>query len=204
MTSPTPAGPPPTSRLALPLLAFLFGAVGLLMAIAVVLMPGKDGQSPAAVGGPFRLVDQNGATVTEKALEGSPSLVFFGFTHCPDVCPTALQEITTIYDALGANGDRLKSFFITVDPERDTPETLKLYLSSFDGRIRGLSGDRASIDAALKQFRVYARKVPLEGGGYTMDHTALIYLFDRRGRFVGGFNVNRPASESARELEAMF
>ncbi len=161
---------------------------------------------PAAltVGGPFRLVDQTGATVTEKALEGAPSLVFFGFTHCPDVCPTALQEITTIYDALGAKGDRLKSFFITVDPERDTPETLKLYLSSFDGRIRGLSGDPAAIESTLKSFRVYARKVPLDGGGYTMDHTALIYLFDKNGRFVGGFNINRPASESARELEAMF
>ncbi len=203
MSSPDPARPP-ASRLALPLLAFLFGAVGLLMAVAVVFMPGKDGQTPAAVGGPFRLVDQNGRTVTEKDLEGAPSLVFFGFTHCPDVCPTALQEITTIYDALGPKGDRLRSFFVTVDPERDTPELLKTYLSSFDSRIRGLSGDKAATDAMLKAWRVYARKVPLEGGGYTMDHTALIYLMDKRGRFVGGFNIQRAPAESARELEAMF
>ena len=203
MSSPEPDRPS-ASRLALPLLAFLFGAVGLLMAVAVVFMPGKDGKSPGSVGGPFRLVDQTGRTVTEKDLEGAPSLVFFGFTHCPDVCPTALQEITTIYDALGPKGDRLRSFFVTVDPERDTPEVLKTYLSSFDSRIRGLSGDRAALDAMLKSWRVYARKVPTEGGGYTMDHTALVYLMDKRGRFVAGFNLQRSPAESARELEAMF
>ncbi|MHB2166821.1 SCO family protein [Alsobacter sp. R-9] len=195
--------PSRASRLALPLLAFLFGAVGLLMAVAVVFMPSGD-RSPAAVGGPFRLVDQNGTPVTEKVLEGKPSLVFFGFTHCPDVCPTALQEITMIYDALGPKGDGLKSFFVTVDPERDTADILKTYLSSFDSRIVGLTGDRAAVEAMLKSYRVFARKVPLDNGSYTMDHTALIYLMDKKGRFVGGFNIQRTPADSARELEAMF
>lgn len=203
MTSP-PTKPRSANRLALPLLAFLFGAVALLMAVAVVLMPGKDGRAPSTVGGPFRLIDQTGQTVTEKDLEGGPSLIFFGFTHCPDVCPTALQEITSIYEAMGPRGDRLKSFFVTVDPQRDTPELLRTYLSNFDPRIRALTGDPSALEAMLKSFRVYARRVPLEAGGYTMDHTALIYLMDKRGQFVGGFNLQRTAAESARELEAMF
>lgn len=189
-----------SSRLLLPLLAFLFGAVGLIVAAAVVFIPGS-GPQPSAVGGPFRLVDQNGAEVTEKALQGSPSLVFFGFTHCPDVCPTTLFEISQLYQQLGAKGDGLKAFFVTVDPERDTSELMRLYLSSFDPRIRALTGDRPALEAMYKAYRVYARKVPLEGQEYTMDHTALVYLMDRKGQFVGGFNLQRAPAESARDIE---
>ncbi len=101
----------------------------------------------------------------------------------------------------GPRATRSRSFFITVDPERDTPELLKTYLSSFDPRIVALTGDRPSIEASQKAYRVYAKKVPLEGGNYTMDHTALVYLMDKKGRFVGAFNLQRPPAESARELE---
>jgi protein SCO1/2 len=198
-TSQEPA-PPRNSRLLVPLLAFILAAVGLIVAVAAVFLP-DAGPAPAAVGGPFKLVDQNGQTVTEKALEGGPSLVFFGFTHCPDVCPTTLYEISQVYDVLGPKGDKVKSFFITVDPERDTPDLLKTYLSSFDPRIVALTGDRPAIDATEKAYRVYAKKVPLDGDNYTMDHTALVYLMDRKGRFVGAFNLQRPPAESAKELE---
>ena len=115
--------------------------------------------------------------------------------------PHALYEISQVYDVLGPKGDKVKSFFITVDPERDTPDLLKTYLSSFDPRIVALTGDRPSIDATEKAYRVYAKKVPLDGDNYTMDHTALVYLMDRKGRFVGAFNLQRPPAELAKELE---
>jgi protein SCO1/2 len=191
------------ARLVLPLIAFLFGVIGLGVALYVVFIPSPT-QQQAAVGGPFSLTDQDGKPANEKRLQNGPSLVFFGFTHCPDVCPTTLFDITQVYAALGDKADRLKAYFVTVDPERDNPELLKTYLSSFDPHIVGLTGDRAAIDAMLKSYKVFARKVPLEGGGYTMDHTALVYLMDKQGRFVGGFNLQRPAAESARELERYF
>ncbi|WP_293864822.1 SCO family protein [uncultured Alsobacter sp.] len=187
-------------RLALPLLAFVFGAVALLMAVAVVFMP-REGQQVAAVGGPFSLVDQDGKAFTEKDLLGKPSLVFFGFTHCPDVCPTTLYEITQVYSELAAKGDKVRAVFVTVDPARDTPELMKTYLSSFDPHIVGLSGSQAAVDGIMKAYRVFARKVPGENGNYTMDHTALVYLMDAKGRFVGAFNLQKSPAEAAKELE---
>ncbi|RYE76669.1 MAG: SCO family protein, partial [Hyphomicrobiales bacterium] len=126
-------------------------------------------------------------------------LVFFGFTHCPDICPTKLFEISEVLRAAGPKGEKLKALFVTVDPERDTAETMKSYLGSFDPRIVGLTGDRAAIDGAVKAYRAYARKVPLKDGDYTMDHTALVYLMDKNGGFVGAFNIERPPAEAAQE-----
>ncbi len=193
-----------TRRLALPFLSFLFGVIGLGVAAFFVLGPERPGAASAAVGGPFSLVDQTGATVTEKALVGKPSLVFFGFTHCPDVCPTTLYELTQLYTELGKDADKLGAYFITVDPERDTPEQLKLYLSSFDPHIVGLTGAREAVEPVLKSYRVYAKKVPTANGEYTMDHTALVYLMDKGGRFVGAFNLQRPPAESAKDLAKHF
>src|SRR3954454_19126709 len=123
-----------TRRLVLPLVSFMFGVIGLGLAAFFVFAPDKPAAT-SGVGGPFRLVDQNGAEVTEKALLGKPSLVFFGFTNCPDVCPTTLYELTQLYAALGPRADQLRSFFVTVDPERDTAAQLKTYLASFDPHI---------------------------------------------------------------------
>lgn len=191
-----------TRRAALPLLSFLFGVIGLGIAAYVVFGPEKP--AAAGVGGPFALVDQNGGPVTEAALAGRPSLVFFGFTHCPDVCPTTLYQMTQVYTELGADAGKVGSFFVTVDPERDTPEQLKSYLASFDPHIVGLTGDRAALDPMLKSYRVYAKKVPTTGTDYTMDHTALVYLMDKGGRFVGAFNLQRPPAEAAKDLAARF
>ncbi len=137
------------------------------------------------IGGPFALVDTKGRTVTERDLLGRPSLVFFGFTHCPEVCPTTLMDLTNRMAALGTDADRLQALFITADPERDTPEQMGLYLQSFDPRIVGLSGSRDAVDQAMAAFKVAARKVPLDGGGYTVDHTASVFMMDKAGRFVG-------------------
>lgn len=183
-------------------LAFAVGAVALGFGIAHFggSGGGATATQPSSVGGPFQLVDQNGATVTEADVKGKPYLVFFGFTHCPDVCPTALSEMTQTFDALGPDADKLQALFITVDPARDTPETLKEYLSSFSPRIRGLTGSQGQVDATVKTFRAYARKVPLEGDNYTMDHTALVYLMDRNGAFVQPLNLKREPADVAAEL----
>ncbi|MFY8152551.1 MAG: SCO family protein, partial [Hyphomicrobiales bacterium] len=130
-------------RLVLPLVVFLVGALALAAAAVLTFAPGRQGQSgsgTASVGGPFTLVAQDGSKLTDKDLRGAPFLVFFGFTHCPDICPTKLFEISEVLRAAGPKGEKLRALFVTVDPERDTPEIMKSYLGSFDPRILGLSG----------------------------------------------------------------
>ncbi|MCP3393050.1 SCO family protein [Bradyrhizobium sp. CCGB12] len=156
---------------------------------------------PAAIGGPFQLTDQNGKAVTDKTLKGKPTLIFFGYTHCPDVCPTSLFEISEVLRAMGKDADKVNAIFISVDPERDTPATMKDYLSSFDPHLEGLSGDPAETAKVITSYRVYAKKVPTKDGDYTMDHTALIYLMDRDGRFVSPFNLKRTPEEAAADLK---
>lgn len=145
---------------------------------------GGGGLLAAAIGGPFALTDQQGQPVTEAALKGHPSAIFFGYTYCPDVCPTTLADLTLWLGDLGADADKLKVYFVTVDPERDTPAQMKDYLSAFDPRITGLTGSREAIDQMLKEYRVYSRKVG-DGPNYTMDHTATVYLLDADANFVG-------------------
>ena len=164
----------------------------------------RSRQGTSAIGGTFLLTSQDGRTITEKDLLGGPSIVFFGFTHCPDICPTALYDIGQIYSALGADGDKLKVFFLTVDPERDTQELLKTYLSSFDPRITGLTGSVDAVAQAMKVYRAYARKVPLENGNYTMDHTSLVYLMNSDGLFVSSLHFDRPPAELAKEIRSYF
>lgn len=190
------------SRIMLVFAAFLSGLI--LFFGVIVFVAGRGpfsvGQAVASVGGPFHLEDQNGKTFTDTDMKGRPFLVFFGFTHCPDVCPTTLFEISQVMKALGPDADRTGALFITVDPERDTPATIKDYLSNFDPHLRGLTGDRAEIDAAIKAYRVYAKKVPLEKGDYTMDHTAVVYLMDKNGHFVAPFDTKRKPETEAAEI----
>ncbi|WJR78990.1 SCO family protein [Bradyrhizobium sp. NP1] len=187
-----------------PLVIVASFAASLVVGLAVVLWAfgGVRGvTAPAAIGGPFQLTDQAGQTVTEKALQGRPTLIFFGFTHCPDVCPTSLFEISEVLRAMGKDADLVNAYFISVDPERDTPAAVKDYLSSFDPHLKGLTGDPAAIAKITTEYRVYAKKVPLKDGDYTMDHTALIYLMDRDGRFVAPFNLKRTPEEAASDLK---
>jgi protein SCO1 len=147
--------------------AFLAGLVLCLGAVLMVSgrLSAPVAQQIAAVGGPFKLTDQNGQALSEQDLKGRPFLVFFGFTNCPDVCPTTLFEVSEILRSLGRDADRTRGLFITVDPERDTPALMKDYLSSFDPHLAGLTGDAAAIAAVAKAYRVYYKKVPLDRGG---------------------------------------
>jgi protein SCO1/2 len=190
------------TRILLVLGAFFAGLVacfGIVLLVSGRLSPTM--QATAAIGGPFILTDQDNNTVTDRDFRGRPFLVFFGFTHCPDVCPTTLFEVSQIMKALGPrDAGRVGAAFITVDPERDTPAALKDYLSSFDPQPKGLTGNVDAVTAVAKAYRVYFKKIPLEKGGYTMDHTAIVYLMDKEGRFVAPFSLKRTAEAAAADL----
>ncbi len=183
---------------------FLLILIGLALGLAVVAGFafrdfGGGNQGVAAIGGPFALTAQDGRTVTNADFEGRPYLVFFGYTHCPDFCPATLAQISAAFKEMGPDA-KIAAAFVTVDPERDTPQAMKDYLQSFDPRIKGLSGDADQTRAIAQAFKVYFKKEDDGKGGYTMDHTGLVYLMDRRGRFVSALNLDRPAKETADEL----
>jgi len=157
----------------------------------------------ASIGGDFSLVDTNGARVREADFLGKPRAMFFGFTHCPEVCPTTLFEATNWLQALGSDADKLAFLFVTVDPERDTPEVLKEYMSAFNANVVGLTGSRADIDAVVKAYRVFARRVELADGDYTMDHTAAVYLIDAKGAFVGSINYTEDQDAAVAKLKKL-
>jgi protein SCO1/2 len=185
---------------------FVFGALSLWQAIDPTRPPASPGgliAPTAEIGGPFSLVDGDGKPVTDATFRGKPLALFFGFTHCPDVCPTTLGEAAGWLETLGEAGKDLRFAFVTVDPERDTPEILKNYIDAFDTRVIGLTGSRLQVDAMIKAYRVYARKVPLEGGGYTMDHTAGVYLMNRDMRFVGIINYQEETAKALAKLRAL-
>jgi protein SCO1/2 len=191
-----------TSRLMVMFTAFV---AGLVVCLGVILFVGGRGVGTgaiqaAAIGGPFHLIDQDGQPFSDQDLKGKTFLVFFGFTHCPDVCPTTLFDMSEIMRNLGPEADRTAALFISVDPERDTAEAMKDYMSSFDPHVRGLTGNAEALAAVAKAYRVYYKKVPLDGGDYTMDHTAIVYLMDKEGRFVSPFNMKRSAEVAAADL----
>lgn len=184
--------------------AWALVAVAAIAVAMFVLVPKTPRTDAVTIGGPFTLVDQNGATVTEAALKGHPSLIYFGFTFCPDVCPTTLFDATNWMKALGPDADKLKFYFITVDPERDTKEVIAEYLSAFDPRMIGLTGDRQAVDKALGSFRIYSRKVPAASGdSYTMDHNASVYMFDAEGRFAGTIAYQEPEDEALPKIRKL-
>lgn len=156
--------------------------------------------SDVAIGGPFQLTAHTGQQVSEQDLLGRPFLVFFGYTHCPDVCHTTLFEMSEILRALGPQA-KIGGLFVTVDPERDTPDAIKEYLSNFDPRIIGLTGPRPQLEPMLREYRIYAKRAPGKGEDYAVDHTTVVYLMDKNGHFVNAFNVSRKPQEAARELE---
>jgi protein SCO1/2 len=183
------------------IVASFAGSLAIGLAAMLWALGGVHGvTAPAAIGGAFQLTDQSGQPVTEKSLEGRPTLIFFGYTHCPDVCPTSLFEISEVLRAMGKDADRVNAYFVSVDPERDNQAAMKDYLSSFDPHLKGLTGDPAAVTKVTTEYRVYAKKVPLKDGDYTMDHTALTYLMDRDGKFVAPFNLNRTPQEAAADL----
>lgn len=165
--------------------------------------PVAAGPASLPIGGPFSLTDHRGRAVTEATFRGRPMAVFFGFTQCPDVCPTTLGDMTALIKALGPEADRLHWLFVSVDWERDTPETLAGYLEAFDRRIVGLSGTEAQVAAAARAFRIYYRRVPTDGGGYTMDHSASLFLLDAAGRFAGTIDNQESQAVALEKLRAL-
>jgi protein SCO1/2 len=178
---------------------FAFGLTA-FAAVTFAVLPGRAQLGPAAIGAPFSLTAQNGRVFSNAELTGRPYLVFFGYTHCPDFCPTALFDISAAFKELGAE-KKIAALFITVDPDRDTPDVLKTYLENFDPRIIGLTGDTPSIQAVAKAFKVFIMRVPSEDPDYRVDHTSAVYLMDKEGRFVTVFNLARPPGQAAKELE---
>jgi protein SCO1/2 len=142
-------------------------------------------QPGAPLGGEFSLIDQRGEPITEAIFRERPSVTLFGFTHCPDVCPTGLMEMAKWAEELGPDADKLSFVFVTVDPERDKPQVLSDYIAAFSPRIVGITGEPDAVNAMTKDYKIYSRKVPLDGGDYSMDHTASMILQDANGNFAG-------------------
>lgn len=157
----------------------------------------------ASIGGPFTLQRTDGTTVTEKDLMGRPHAIFFGFTHCPEVCPTTLWEASGWLGELGGDADRFAFYFVTVDPERDTAEVLAQYMTSFDARIAGLTGTPEQVEQIKTAYRVYSRKVVLDDGDYTVDHTATVYLMHGDGRFAGTIAYGEDTASAVAKLRRL-
>jgi len=200
-----PKGAPRFAVLAITLAGLLVLVAGGLLTLAVRDNPkGAAGTLLAsAIGGPFQLVDQNGKPFRDADLKGKWHLVFFGYTNCPDTCPTALNEMALALDRLGKERAEFSIVFITVDPDRDTPEVLKSYVASFDAPIIALTGTVAEVAQAAKAYRVYSAKHPRADGGYDMDHSAVIYVMDPEGRFAATFTPDSTAPAIAERLQKL-
>jgi protein SCO1 len=202
----SPGSPPRFAVVAIVFAALLVVAAGVLLALAVREPPrgGAAGTALAsAIGGPFHLVDQNGKAVSDADLKGKWQLIFFGYTHCPDACPTALNEIALALDQLGEKRGEVAVVFITVDPERDTPEVMKSYVQSFDAPIIALTGSADAVAQAAKAYRVYYAKHPRGDGDYDMDHSAVIYVMNPEGRFTATFTPDSTADAIAQRLQKL-
>ena len=154
----------------------------------------------ASVGGPFSMTAQDGRRLTDKDLRGKPFAIFFGFTQCPDVCPTTMLEIANLMQRLGSDADRMRFLFVTLDPERDTPDLLRDYLSSFDKRIIGLRGTPEETEAIVRAYRVFYEKVPTKSG-YAVNHTATTFLMDAEGRFAKTMAFGEDESARLKKLQ---
>ena len=202
-----PTPPPPGTgtgiqrgKFLLPIIGFLIAAL-LLGAGATLWLRGGLPNGPA-VGGSFSLIDGDGKRVTDRDLHGAYALLYFGYTFCPDVCPTTLNQMAEALDILGAKGDRVRLVFITIDPDRDTPAVMKQYAASFTPRLLPLTGSDAEIADVAKKFRVYyaPHRTGDKPGDYTMDHSSVLYLMNPEGNFVAPLRADSPAAQLAADI----
>ena len=178
-----------------------FAACAVFLAVITFMIVMRPDSPPKLdLGADFSLQDYNGNTITQAAFEGQPSVLFFGFTNCPEICPLTVYELTNWFEEIGPEADEIAAFFVTVDPERDSPEILADYLKPQSDRVIGITGSVVDVEALQKGWRVYSKKVPLEGGDYTVDHTALLYLLDRNGDYWGHINYGASSEEAVRKL----
>jgi protein SCO1/2 len=193
------------------LIAFVIAGflIGAIAGAGVLLVANPQGGQPvqssgaALIGGPFSLVGADGKPVTDRDFRGRYMLIFFGFTHCPDICPAELQVIAQALEQLGDKAKTVVPIFITLDPERDTPEAMANYVKSFGPNFVGLTGSPEAIAAAAKAYRVAYSKVENKdsAGDYSVDHSALVYLMDPEGRYVTHFSYGLSADQMAEKLE---
>lgn len=178
--------------------------VGVLVWLTLEVTRQKQDLADAPFGVPFRLVAQDGQPITEQAFRDKPTALFFGFTNCPEVCPTTLFELNGWLHKVDPDGTKLNGYFVSVDPDRDTPEILGQYVSNASDRVKGISGPPADVLAMIKGFKVYAKKVPVDAadpnGDYTMDHTASVFLLDHGGRFAGTIAYGEDTDTAEKKL----
>ncbi len=201
----------PKSQFAPSRFQLIFATLALLAALLITVTAyyvtnqsrGPISIGTALIGGPFSLTDQNGRKVTDKDFLGKYMLIFFGYTYCPDLCPTELQVMSAALDSLGAKADDIQPIFITFDPQRDTPDVLKQYVSNFHPRLIGLTGTPEEIAAAAKAYRVFYSKLENSSGPdtYLMDHSTITYLMDKQGKFLKHFSYSTGAAAFAQDLE---
>jgi len=167
--------------------------------LVAVPVPTVTTSGTAAIGGPFTLAATNGETVTDQTYRGKWLLIFFGYTFCPDACPTALNNISVALEKLGSDAGKLQPLFVTVDPRRDTRDAMSDYLKSFDSRIIGLTGSQTQIDSVVREYRVYVAQQKSETGSddYVVSHSAYIYLMNPEGKFVNVIQGNEAGDEIA-------
>ncbi len=182
----------------------------LILSLIALFLPSilkKDIQihysTEAKLGTTFELIDSNGNKITESAFVGSPTVLFFGFTHCPNVCPIALHRLSLLIEKLGEDQNKLNVYFITLDPERDNWKILNNYLSVFNNRIIGITGESKKIEALTKSWGVYSKKVPLDGENYTIDHTSLIFLLKSDGNFLKTIDFEDDFELSLKEIKKL-
>jgi protein SCO1/2 len=177
-----------------------------LLAAAFLVPPlglAQGRSANAAVGGPFQLTDQDGHAVTQASFAGRPLLIYFGYTSCPDVCPVDLAKIVSIADAVRqASGREVTPVFVTIDPERDTPSRLQAYVRAFGKNVVGLTGTKKQIADITDEYHVYFRKVPVEGGGYLMDHSTMLFLVGPDGAYLDHYGRKLPGDDVARRVVA--
>jgi protein SCO1 len=198
-------GTPPFVLLAVAFAAILVLVAGVMIGMAFRGTAKGVAGSPlaASIGGKFNLVDQNGRPFTEANLKGKWNLVFFGYTHCPDVCPTTLNDLSLALEKLGAKKSEVGIVFISVDPDRDTSAVLKSYVEAFGGPIEGLTGSADAVAKAARDYKVYYAKHPRDDGGYDMDHSALIYIMDPEGRLTATFTPDDTPDTMAARLKKL-
>ncbi len=182
-----------------------FGAFAVVIVLGLFTIVAVQQYSPfhdVKVGGPFTMTEMTGRPVSEKDLLGKPAAVFFGFTSCPQICPTTLSALSDVLKRMGRNAGKLNVVFVTLDPQRDTPEQMRSYLSSFDPRIRGFTGTESQVAAMANAFHVLYRRVPIPGG-YTLDHSAAVSLFDTDGRIVGEIPYDESEDKALAKLATL-
>lgn len=202
-TDPRPSSPAAQRGSLLILVVFALALIGIVGATVAFLPRGERPPAMSVVGGPFRLESSKGGTLDSRDLKGKPFLVFFGFTQCPNVCPTTLADLGTLLDAFGAQGGEIQAYYITLDPERDTAAVMRDYMPSFSERITGLTGTREAIDAVVREYRAFVKRVPLPGGDYTLEHTLMVYMMDRDGGFAGPLDLNAGHPLALKQLQKL-